>query len=128
MTVVVLNYWVLVFAPDDWPDKYWMINGVQVHGLLFVALLFDFLLSAERLYYKSCIWSMLLGFLYLIWSIIFEIFINFSEVGDPYLYAVFNWSEHQLIPTIIFIISMIASCLITSFWAFIKNLILMQSR
>ena len=128
MSVVVFNYWLLVYSgPNHFPDENNALSSIQTHGLSCFILWIDYLCSAERLYYKSCIWPILMAFIYTMWTIIFECTLNMNEENDPFLYEVYNWSEHQILPTILFFIS----CILLSIWTWIavviKNFILMKS-
>lgn len=104
-----------------------MINKIQMHGVSCAIIWIDFLISAERMYYKSFIWGILLGTLYTIWSLFFEFFINENENGDPWLYETYNWSEGWQEPLMMYFISLGAIIVVTVIAAFIKNLILMCS-
>ena len=98
-----------------------------MHGVSLGIIWIDFLISAERMYYKSFIWGILLGTLFTIWTLFFEFFINENEYGDPWLYEVYNWSEGWQEPLMYYFISLGCLIVFTVIAAFIKNLVLMCS-
>ena len=86
----------------------------------------DFLLSAERMYYKAAFWSVLVGTIYTVWTVIFEIFINMNEEGDPYIYSSYNWSESWT-PILFYFASAVILTVFTAIATFIKNIFLIFS-
>eukprot|EP01083_Nonionella_stella_P054137 143012_1 len=125
--MVVLLFWTLVFEPSVWngyplPDK---MSNIQLHGATCVALLIDYVISGQRLYYKSAIWAVLFVTVFTIWTIFFEFVIIENEYGVPYLYAVYNWSESAVFPSIVYFGTVVGYIGLNSLFAFIKKLILM---
>ena len=98
-----------------------------MHGGGWIFILIDFMLSAERLYYKSTIWPVLLGTAFTVWTGIFAAAGLKNDFGKPYVYAVYDWKTSVTGPLIIFLISVVILTMFTALWTFIKNLILIRS-
>eukprot|EP00483_Globobulimina_turgida_P012655 UN12678 len=94
MTLVLINYWIFVYSgPGHFSTQLDAISSYQKHGFAVLVVWIDFLLSAEKMYYKSVFWSVLFGTIYTIWTIIFEIFIHKTKDGDTYIYPAYDWSK-----------------------------------
>ena len=103
-----------------------MINSLQIHAGNTLILWLDFLLSAERLYYKGCFWPILFGTIYTIWTVVFELAIGFNEERDPYLYSDYDWSD-SMTPIAYYLASAVTLTIFTILATFIKNIILICS-
>eukprot|EP01083_Nonionella_stella_P159041 518394_1 len=124
--MLTLNYFAFV-CKFKWSSPVRAMDSIQIHGGNFVIFWLNFYLSAERMHYKSFIWSGLLGTLYTIWTIIFEITINMNEEGDPYIYSTYDWSK-SMTPIIYYFLSWVILTAFTAIATFTKNLILMCNR
>jgi len=128
MTAVALNYWLFVYGPSSTHELWKDINRIQLHGVNCLLMWTDHVLSAERYFYSSTIWSVAFCTLYVVWNIIFEFTIKENENGEPYIYSATDWSEDWKTPLILYFVSMMVvtglSCLAT----FLKNLILVKQR
>lgn len=98
-----------------------------MHGGGWIFILLDFMLSAERLYYKSAIWPVLLGTVFTVWTGIFAAAGLKNDFGKPYVYAVYDWKTSVTGPIILYFVSLVILIIFTSLWTFIKNLILIRS-
>ena len=97
LTLVVISYWALIYDSSyidltGW-DGY---DSINVHGITFVPIFIDFLLSSECYYYKNAIWAGLFGCAYGLWTIIFDAAKLKNQFGDPYIYSFLYWSEDPL--------------------------------
>ena len=89
---VMFNYWIFEFT-GNFASWYSAFNSLQVHVVNCVITWIDYLLSAEAVYYKSAIWSILFGTAFQIWIIIFEAASWENEYGEGHLHRSGNWSE-----------------------------------
>eukprot|EP01084_Bolivina_argentea_P228695 386195_1 len=122
ISMIVFNYFVFVYD-GKFESTIDMIDSIQLHGVNCFILWFDFLFSMDRMYYKACLWPIVLWIIYTICTIIFALFINVNEKSDTYLYSIFDWFESM--KPIIYCISTFFN---VSVWVvlstFIKNIIL----
>ena len=81
----------------------------------------DFLLSAERFYYKATFWPVLLGSIFTIWSLIFTYANMTNEHGKPYIYSSYDWSSSTIKPIGFYFASVIILTIISIIAAFIKK-------
>merc|ERR1712083_167399 len=102
--------------------------GVQMHGGNCLLMWIDYLLSAEIIYCRSAIWPVLFMGIYMIWCIIFEFTIGENEKGDPYIYAVWDWSEGVKGPLIYSAFGFLTLVVFTLIAACSKNLILRRAK
>merc|ERR1712130_278592 len=82
MSLVIIGHYTFGYKP---PRRSTMeiLESVQVHGLNLVFLWTDFLISAERMYYKACFWTVSLGTIYTFWAIIYENCIyGYNDLGE----------------------------------------------
>eukprot|EP01084_Bolivina_argentea_P160816 279999_1 len=124
--MVALNYFAFV-CPWSWSSPGAFLAAIQLHGINMILIWLDFYLSAQQMYYKAAFWSIMLGTVYTMWTIIFEIFINLNESGDPYIYSIYNWSESISTPIMYYFLSV---ALLTGFTAIItltKNVLLIRA-
>ena len=120
------SYWFLIF--DGFDNRItWTVSNVLMHGGGWICILIDFILSAERLYYKATIWPILCGIIYIFWGIIFEIAGWKNDRGYQYIYSTMDWSEGVVTPLTISLVSIFAAAVLTALATFIKNLILISS-
>ena len=136
ITLVVINYWLFVYDPDidaektgsETNNRASQYSSIAVHGVSAGILWIDFIISTEKMYYKSCIWSILFGTLYTIWTVIFEILELETHQGEKYIYEVFDWSEGLGNPLIFYFLSMAILILVTVAATFFKNWRLSKAR
>ena len=136
ITLVMINYW--VFVSDGWPwSKGHTLSTYQVHGINALLMWCDYLLSAERMYYRSAIWSIVFGSIYEGWTLIFE-FVridayyesalnhnqNTNNGGYPYVYEVTDWSDNWKLALTVYFISISGLLVVTALAACSKNMIL----
>ena len=117
----MFNYWAFEFT-GEFSSAIEGFNSLQVHVVNCVITWIDYLLSAEAVYYKSAIWSILFGTVFNIWIIIFEAAGWENENGEPYIYRVSDWSEGWEGPLTIYFISALLLCIWSSLAACIKDL------
>ena len=110
-----------------WSDVAKAISSLTVHGVGCIFIWIDFLLSAERFYYKATIWPVLLGTIFTIWSLIFTVLGLKDQNGNPYIYKAYNWSSGVANPIGIYFASVGILIVISIIAAFIKNIILIRS-
>ena len=116
----MFNYWAFEFT-GEFSSAIKELNSLQVHVVNCVITWIDYLLSAEAVYYKSAIWSILFGTVFNIWIIIFEAAGWENENGEPYIYRVSDWSEGWEGPLTIYFISAALLCIFTTLAACIKG-------
>ena len=87
----------------------------------------DFLLSAERMYYKATTWPVLLGTLFTIWSLIHYHSGLTNEHGNRYIYSSYDWSSSTAKPIGFYFASVVILTFFSCLSTFIKNLIIMRS-
>ena len=104
----------------------WVFSIVTTHGIGWVLILIDFTLSAERMYYKSVFWAVMLGVVFTIWTLIFEAAGWKNEMGQAYVYSSYDWSE-SLMPLAFFFASLALLGIFSAIATFVKNMILMKS-
>ena len=126
LTLIVCNYWVFIYN-GQFSSTLSMYSSILVHGVSCIIIWIDFLISAEKMYYKSIIWPVLFGIMFTIWSIIFEIMNLQNQNGDEYIYEVYDWGESIEIPILFCFISMIIVIIISVFATYIKNVILIRA-
>ena len=97
------------------------MNRIQTHGVNAVLMWIDYLLSAERIYYRSALLPILFSSLYAIWTVVFEFTIGQSPNGDPYIYEPVDWRSGWKAPLQFYGIGLVALVVVTWTAAFIKN-------
>ena len=120
------SYWLLVFD-GYFESKSWALQSILIHGVSWILILIDFLLSAERFYYKATIWQFFYALVYVLWTLIFEAAGWTNRSGDTFIYAESNWSEDFVVPMIVLLVSLLMLGILAALAAFIKNLILIRS-
>jgi len=127
-SVVALNYWAFTYDPSDKGTTIQQLHRVQVHGINALLMWVDYLLSAERMRWKSIMYPCLFGILYAIWSIIFDFTIEVNEDGDHYIYSFLDWSEGVTEPLIFTLATVVLLSLFTALGVFTKNMILIKTK
>ena len=127
-----IAYWVAQNSTYSSHDpKLKNVNKFQVHGVNALYMWIDYLISAERVECKSIIWSLTFWTLYTIWNIIFEFTIK--EVPDDdgpqkYIYEVTDWSAGVQKPLMMYVVGLIALCVVTILAVCVKNMILVRQQ
>ena len=124
--VLLYSYWAFVYS-GGWDSVAKGVSSVTVHGVGCLFIWIDFLLSAERFYYKATFWAVLFGTLFAIWSLIFTAAELTNEDGKPYIYSSFDWTSGAAKPVGYYFASVAILIIISVFAAFIKNIILIRS-
>ena len=120
------SYWIFVHTGFAGLASKWVFSIVSTHGISWMLIYIDFLLSAERMYYKSVFWPVLLGILFTFWTLIFEAAGWKNEAGQPYVYSSYDWSASAM-PLVFFFLSIVFLTAFSALATFIKNMILMKS-
>ena len=124
--VLLYSFWEFVYN-GGWSSVATAISSVSVHGIGCIFIWVDFLLSAERFYYKATIWACLLGSIFTIWSLIFTAAGLKDQNGNPYIYEAYDWSSGAAKPIGLFFATLAILTVISIIAAFIKNIILISS-
>ena len=133
ITLVVVNYWLFVHDPEyDDPEtstettseerNITFYSSIGVHGVSGLIVWIDFIISTEKMYYKSCIWSILFGTLFTIWTGVFAVLGLENHNGEKYIYEVFDWSQGYENPILFYFLSMGILIFVSIIAAFFKNL------
>merc|ERR1712228_499199 len=127
LTVVVFNYWTLVFDPNKTNlEGFTGFDTVNLHSITFVFVLLDFILSSERFYYKNALWTVTVGIAYGVWSIIFSAAGLKTRSGNTYLYAELDWRGNTDVAFAAFVFTMILGFGFASMYAVCKRSILLK--
>eukprot|EP01083_Nonionella_stella_P035193 96140_1 len=125
VAMLSLNYFAFV-CTFRWSSAMSAVESIQIHGGNMILVWLDFYLSAERMYYKASVWPILLGTVYTIWTIIFELTLNMNDQGDPYIYSTYDWSE-SMEPIIYYLLSAFIMTVFTFIATVTKNLIFIRN-
>ena len=127
LTIVGINYWFLEYDPDE--TEFIGFRGydsINLHSIAVIVYMMDFLLSLERFYYKNALWSVLFGYTYGLWTVIFAVAELKTKYGETTLYSVIDWREDATSAFIVFLFTMIEVFAIASLYTVCKNGILLK--
>ena len=126
LTQVTFNFWAFVYGTEYALTGFTGFDTINTHGISFVFMWVDFVLSQERFYYKNAIWSFGFALCYLLWSVVFEV-VGLRDVnGDTYLYRPLDWSDNFQFALIAVAFTLVSIVGFASMHTAIKNLILMK--
>jgi len=125
VTLIALQYWIMEFDASKWTgDLLTEMDRIQSHGVNAILMWTDYLLSAERIYYRSAILPIVFGVIYVVWTVVFEFTFHENPRGDPWIYESMDWSSGWRSPLGYFGIGAASLVLVSWIAAFLKNSIL----
>jgi len=126
LTLVTLQYYLLVNPTFTFTSLFNAITSIHIHGITLIIILIDFAISYKQVYYKSCIWFFYYGTAYFGWLILYDI-INIGAIhGLGPIYSVVNFRENIPLALIVFSFVQIIGIIIGLIFAFCKNIILVN--
>ena len=128
LSLITFNFWILcdqIPVSDIKPsNELEVIATHQLYGYALMAILIDFIFSAQKLYYKSFFWSVLFFTVWTIFSILYDMSGGQNEYGQPFIFETVDWSQQTMVPMIKYWYSIMMLILFNTLFTFSKNLIL----
>lgn len=87
---ITLLYWILIY--DESKMDLDALNFL-VHGTNSIAMVIELLVTAHPINLIHCLWSVLFGFVYIIFSVIYHVSGGTSRDGGPSIYPLLNWNK-----------------------------------